>query len=502
MRMPRWLEVSLAPLLCLVAVALSAVVYFPLTRVYFISDDFANMLRIVDRGALHFLFEPFGGHMLFVRNGLFILHFEMFGLWAEPYGWITLLTHLLNVVLVFRVGSALTRSPALGAFAGVLWGASHLQNGALGWYSVYGQVVAGTLFLVVLDRVLASPGEEPIRPRAAALWATLLVLGATCFGVGISLALAAPFVIFLLLPSTLRDKKVRAIVASIPVAVIALYFVSRWVFFLFEPIPASEAMTFQLAFSKLGPNVVMFGYLMAIGASGLLHGFAIPQELFQPAPPPDAVLVSVYAAVVVAALALGKGETRRRIAALLVASAAVYGLIALGRANTYLMWDTPPSVSARTGRYHYVGTIPLALALAVAVGEARRLVRVPWLVDGVALVGWAGYLAWSYATSTWHVDERKESRATVEETLEDFQVRARAAPPGADLLIPNTPLPPHVTAFMGYEGVPGPAALFALTHSTDLLLGHRVRFVAPAEYRTLFADPKNERLSKLIVPGP
>src|SRR5262249_62288224 len=73
----------------------------------------------------------------------------------EPYFWIVLLTHLLNVWLLFRVLRNVTGSLALGCFGATLWGTSPAQVGTLGWYSVYGQVLVATVLLVVLGGVTA-----------------------------------------------------------------------------------------------------------------------------------------------------------------------------------------------------------------------------------------------------------------------------------------------------------------------------------------------------------
>jgi hypothetical protein len=459
------------------------------------------MVSIVNRGAFHFLVEPFGGHMLFLRNALFIASYEVFGLNAEAYGWIIFLTHLVNVVLVFRVARALSDSATLGAFAAVLWGTSPMQDGALGWYSVYGQIVAATLLLLVLECVTERKGDEPVAPSTAMLWAVLLILGATCFGIGIGVALAAPLVIGLLLPSAFRGKKARAILGLLPVAVIALYVGSRWVFYQFEPMPMAEAMVFGSALRDIEMKFVLFGHLVSVAASGLLRGFSFPQELFHPAPHPVPWLLGAYAIAVSSGLACGNATTRRRIGAMLLLAAAVYGMIALGRTSTYLMWKVPLSESARSGRYHYVGTIPLAIALAVAAGEARRIARPPYLAPAVVLIAWIGFISWSHASSGWQIDERKECRAFVTSTLRDIRAQIDRAPPGADVSIRNTPLPTYVTVFMGYDAVPGPGALFALTYPTNQLHGHRVRFVEVPEKKGMFADPKNLRLSTLLVPG-
>jgi hypothetical protein len=482
------------------SVAMTAWVYFRLTRVYFVSDDLANMLTIVNRGFWYFVFQPFGGHMLFLRNLLFGLTYEVFGLKAEAYDWSVFLTHLVNVVLVFRVTRALASSSVIGAFAATLWGASPLQEGALGWYSVYGQVVAATLYLYVLDRLVAEKEDADVPLRAALVWAGALVLGATCFGVGIAAALSAPVVVALLRPRAVRERVLRGVFLSLPPAVAGLYLGWRWIFFSFvEPAPFAEAVVFQLAFSDIMATFVMFGHLLAVGTSGLLRGFFFPIEMFHPAPAPLAALVVVYAAIIVAGFVVADSRTRLRLCAMLVFAAAIYGMIALGRANTYKMFGTAADVAARTGRYHYMGTVPLAMALGLSVAEIGRRARVPQLLPALSLAACLCLLAYSKAVSSWALDERESCRAYVTTALRDLVTTIDAQPANTDVYIPNTPLPVYVTVFMGYDAVPGPAALYALAYPTDELHGRRVHFVEEPDKKGMFADPKNHRLSKLLV---
>jgi hypothetical protein len=134
-------------------VALTAWVYWPLTGSWFWADDFVNMASIANDGFFRFVLRPFGGHNLLVRNTIFYTWWQLFGLHAAPYFWTVLLTHLLNVWLMFRLLRILTSSATLACLGATLWGASPIAVGTLGWYSVFGQVVVGTMFLVVLRRL-------------------------------------------------------------------------------------------------------------------------------------------------------------------------------------------------------------------------------------------------------------------------------------------------------------------------------------------------------------
>src|SRR3990172_5951322 len=137
-------------LLSLVAIAFAGVVHHPITRNYFREDDFLNLYRIANDSLASFLLGLHGGHLLLVRNLLFYLCHAAFG--AEPAGylWVAWLTHLVNVALLYSVVRILTASSLAACFGAVLWGTDPILTSSLGWYSVYGQVVAASILLWLL----------------------------------------------------------------------------------------------------------------------------------------------------------------------------------------------------------------------------------------------------------------------------------------------------------------------------------------------------------------
>src|SRR5262249_1172717 len=152
-------------------VALAAWIYFPITRAYFYADDFTNLVSIVNDGFLPFVLRPFGGHNLLVRNLAFYGSFHLFGLRADLFFWTALLTYRLAVWLLVRVGRKLAGSLTVACVGAVLWGTSPVNDGTLAWYSVYGQVLASTILLVVLERVTArARAGGAVDGRTAGVW--------------------------------------------------------------------------------------------------------------------------------------------------------------------------------------------------------------------------------------------------------------------------------------------------------------------------------------------
>ena len=123
-----------------------------------------------DRAAV-FLLSPFGGHNYLVRNLIFYLTYHVIGLRADLYFWCVLITHLLNVALLFGLVRVLTGSATLACFGAVLWGTSPLQEGTLGWYTAYGHVLATTVMLLVLlsDRPAGRQRRRATNPDGVAL---------------------------------------------------------------------------------------------------------------------------------------------------------------------------------------------------------------------------------------------------------------------------------------------------------------------------------------------
>jgi hypothetical protein len=98
-----WRRLADGPLPAVLPIALAAVVFFPITRNYFYQDDFLHLYRIVNRGLLELLVTPHGGHILVVRNAVFWLFYHLFGTAAGYYFTAVLLTHLVNVSLLYAV---------------------------------------------------------------------------------------------------------------------------------------------------------------------------------------------------------------------------------------------------------------------------------------------------------------------------------------------------------------------------------------------------------------
>jgi hypothetical protein len=485
--------------LALVALAFSAWVYYPITRVFFYADDFFHLSRIASVPALTFVFEPFAGHNYVVRNLVFLGSWYLFGLHAAPWYWTVLLTHLINVWLLFGVLGTLTASAPLACLGATIWGTCPLGAGALAWYSVYGQVLAGTILLVVLDQLARlAATAAPVPLRTACLWYVLLLAGTTCFGIGIGLALVFPLVLFLLLPEAWRQRGVRLAYLALPVVTLAGYFALKRLAALLEPLPADEI--YQQIFAETGLWVAptMVAPLVGVGVSGTILGY-----LFDPQRYPD---LRDWAAIVAFASGLAliawraTWPRRRQALAMVVLALGVYSVIAIGRAALLIVFHASLTWGATAARYHYIATIPIVVLLCDILQEAGRIGWLSALPRRLLLAAGLGVLVASYAGSRFQIDDHPGARRYVTRTAQEIADAVAAAPNGTTVYVENGP-PHREIGFQLENKFPGRAGVFLLlSPSGDLLDGRHVRFIErDPEIVKFWHERPTERLATLLV---
>ena len=219
----RWLAMVGAPVL------LSAVAFHDIVRVAFHHDDYLHLYDIVNLGPGLFMLTNFGGHLQLTPNAVLVALYTAFGLHAQWFMAVVGLTHLLNVALLASVVRHLTRNWAVALVAAAWWGANAMNMEAVGWLSVYGQLLCVTAVLCVVRLIATTAGGAPLR-RTAPLRAFLALLAAaTSFGTGVAMTLAMPATAWLLTPpGSARTRLVRA-AAIAAVVTVVLYFGSAGV---------------------------------------------------------------------------------------------------------------------------------------------------------------------------------------------------------------------------------------------------------------------------------
>lgn len=453
--------------------------YWPITRAYFFADDFIHLVSIANDGFVRFVFRPYAGHNLAIRNLVFWASARLFGLRADLFFWTVLVTHLLNVWLLFRIVRNLTGGLVLACLAASLWGTSPVHLGTLGWYSVYGQVLVATILLLLLDRLLlhARRGTAP-SSRAVRGWCGLLLLGTMCFGTGIGVALAFPLVAFLVVPETCRRRSQRLLLLALPVATIGGYVGLRRLYALVEPLTLVEQVTGNPSWHRLQGALGMVPAFLGAAVDCGLRSF-----FFAPASYPSVTTYLVWAAVALGLAGVfwrGDSLERRTTLAMLILALSVYLLIGLGRqpegtrTATWLALET---------RYHYVGTLPVVVVAALAasrlgkVDVLRSVPRVP-LILAVFALGIVGRVR-----SGFRIDEHAQSRVQFAAVQRGIAAELAAQAVGSEVTLRNDLSRATLETLLHPVNVgqvrrfPGRAAVFVLEHPDGRLLSRSVRFV-------------------------
>lgn len=482
-----------------VAVGATLLVWSPVVRAYFYADDIVLLYDARNGAPLEFVLAPYGGHVYWTRNALFLVLERLFGPDPLPFFALGLANHVVNVVLLFAVVRTWTDRPILAGFWSTLWGTCPLGMGTLGWVAAHGQMMVGALVLALLWRaaVLERRGETPGR-RDAWIGVATLVVAATCYGVGVGAALAFPIVVLVLFPRLAW--RTRAIVCLPVVLVPALYLVGQELHVRFATDPMTTVPLGRLV-PYIPDQIALTGHLVAHGFAGLLAGFLLPARDL-----PSALIAGAGALLVLALLAaLGFGDAtlRRRTIAVALIVVAVCGIIAVGRAHMVWFLGGTLAKVASTPRYQYLGPLFLALLAGLLCGSLaqRRLLAVSGVVAGVLFLA---VDARAYRRAFWRVDTNAFAQREVATLLQRVREAAAAVPPGTTVVLPNA-------RFLGVGpfyaqtplSFPRAAGAFIAFLPGDAVDGRPVRFAEddPDVYAKLTADPR-KRIATLLVPAP
>jgi hypothetical protein len=461
----------------LVAVLMAGVAYAPIVANYFHADDFYYLYLLNDHRPLEFLLTPHGGHVLFLRNLVFMLFHAAFGTDPRGYFLVVLFTHLVNVGLLYDLIRRFTASARLACFGAGLWGMCPTHEGSLGWYSVYGHVLVATLLLAVLVRV-ARAAADPAGDGGRwwpLVCVTALVLGGTAFGVGLGIALVFPLVAALLLRGP-AQRRARRTFWLLPIAVPLVYLLSHALYFAVST--QVDELSLGLAQGALRAWAIipiMMIHLLNFSLVSLLTGPFVP---VLPYPAPWVYAVVVAFGLAVGALTLGgPDEARRRLWACAVLAVGAYAVIAVGRAPILSFVMLPSSSAAVWPRYHYVGSIPLTVMTCILLGAlARGRGMRPRRADAL-LAGWAAVSLLGWARYAHAIDHHPRDRWEAMGVTGAIRSWVGKAPPGGPAYIGNVPFQSVDFAGANPGVFPGWAAIFVAFFPDDVVDGKLVYFV-------------------------
>ena len=510
-------------MLPLLAVSCAAIVQGPVLGRFFRTDDFVHLYEIIEHGWWQFALTTNGGHLLITSNTAFYLCHAIFGLHAELYYAVAWLTHLLNVYLLYRVVEISTDRPVLAFAPALLWGISGLAQEPLGWFSVYGHVLLATWILCFLAEVAqVSRGQRELGSWTLARWILLLLLGATSFGTGISIAMLSGPVVYLLLAGCPERRRAALCLGSLVVLVPVVYFATIWIYYsIVSPGSQSELRDASwldlLSPSNWPPTVSLLGMLLAYGTSDLLLGPLVTANGDGVALGPlagaslyvVAAVCAAFSAAVLAACAVAlrraSPDARRRIAGYGVLAVGAYGMVALARAGFFGFLNVSLTKPMVQPRYHYMAQALIAIFLALAAAQLPLPRSRPsgwkWVVAAAALLFAVGL---GRASSLVVYDMMgPDGRIPFGETVASIEDAIASSPLGSEVRIENLFFPgggPLSGPFFA-----GTAAVFVIAFPSNDVEGRRVHFVERDPKRRLEWVERipGTRLSELLVaPNP
>jgi len=504
--------------LAAIAVLASAVAQAPTLGHFFRSDDFLHLYQIVDQGFVKFAFNTHGGHLLFTSNTFFYVWHALFGLHAEWYYLLALVTHLLNVVLLFRVVEVSYARPGLALAAALLWGTSGLNQGSVGWFSVYGHVLVATWTLWWLYDVarIARNRQEPTRGTLVRWW-FLLLGAATSFGTGIPIAMLSGAVVYLLLPGRARRTQAVIAMSTLVIAIPCIYLACQVAVEQMLVDPASVSVL-ALRIENLAqpsnwlPILSFLGRLVAHGIASLLTGplLIVGPDGVALGPLAGAGIDVVSGASFAAAAAVlgfalavlyrSSKPARQRLIAYGILLTGCYAMIAVGRALFFEHHGVPLAQAAVEPRYHYVAHALAALLLVAAVAElppprGRLTVAVTaaWLAVIVASALGASRMVNTRLLPPDGLVPYREAIAAIEDAIE-------SRPLDSTVHVENRSFPE--AGVFNQSAFPGWAALFIITYPRNEIDGRRVYFVERnAELLEITLRRGGPRINDLLV-GP
>ncbi len=436
-----------------VAIGVAALAYLPILHADFWGDDFLHFYQLTNFDLLTNLIIPQGGHIYLFRNLLFFSWHRLFGLWAPAYFALLLGLHLLNVSLLYALLRRFRAGPGLACFGAALWGACPLHEGVLTWFAVYGHALAGTTTLLILLPLAAAgaAGQPPSASTRRVIYA-IAVVGCTCFGVGMGVALVLPWLALLLVPGW--RPWWRPPFASLWLVVPALYaavvFMQYWLW---------EAPSLSFNQRPIGPAVAdsALAVLKApvYGAGQLLLG---PWWSATDLGWLGAGALFIALAALALCAPLGRPEHAwRHLAAGALVMAATYAIVLIGRGG--LIGPLPITGMVVHTRYHYVPLIGITIVLCVSLRRWATLGLVPDRVALAALALWSAVWASGAVVHPPPLERGQQSRIQSTEFIDAINNAAAAVPPGTAIFFRNrvfSQLPLSRTTF------PGLAAAFTV----------------------------------------
>lgn len=475
-----------------VAVGFAAVVWAPLLRNYFHLDDFLHLQSIVNASLLQWLMESNGGHLYLLRNAVFALTHAVAGTDPQPYFATVLVTHLVNVALLFALLYRVTGSVHLACLGAAVWGTAPINEGTLGWYAVFGHAMATSFLLVLLLAIVRRLDDgDALTAADVARWYGIVLLASTSFGVGLGVALVlSPAIVLAFGPPRLRWPVPAALVAG-PLVIGACYAGVAALYGRLYPGPSE--VPFADIMRALVPGAVagMTAHLAVVGATALVAGYTPALDVY-----PSFAAYGIAATAGLAGLVTyseGSERTRRLLVLVGLLMIGCYGMVAFGRAGLFGAFGDQ-AYGAASPRYHYAGSALMTVALCLALQTIGATLDVSSRVSRSLVAACLVALVGAWAASRWTIEHWDDERVDVTQVVARLRGARDATPPGSPTFVGNelfvsAPLPRRVFA--------GTASIYTIWFPPDP--ARPVYAIEPVPLARQ-AGPPDSRLRRMLVP--
>lgn len=485
---------------------------------FFFSDDFLHFYQISNWHPLEFIFSSIGGHLYIFRNLVFYCMFKLFGLNSVAYFSIVLLTHLGCAFILYKIIHLLTGKATLAAAGMMIWGITPANYSALSWYSAYGHLLVGFFFLLFLyDLLRIEKGTILFSRHIAIRWSIYLLLMATSYGIGLTIACLSPVAIVIILWR--HDEKWKIAASTFPaITIILLLFIFKdAIYYYFSGIISNSSaallkvpllvalsnykIILELFITQCTLNIY---FLTPFPFFLVLVTMLCPKclNLFFTTIP---VVIAIPAVILFVVLFSRSHRYRRHYAGLSIFFLGLMGLLAYIHGADYKINNLVGILLVFDTRFYYVTLMIAVIILTLMADElldvfSKYLNKIVPCLFIILAISIYPSLNLAKEMDFGNGSGSEYDRKIYHDTIADIEKTIRSRPEGSSVVIDNT-MNEKISLYPTLQsGFPGKAAIFAITYPHNTFEGRRVYFVErDCHVVDQNTKKKHWRMSSLII---